>query len=428
MQRSVEVLHTYTIEEQLYSRGLAQGYRARDERLEDLAVLEAVPILEDTPERRDFLAQYRSIAVKIMRLRHPNVVAIRDFVVHPDQFFLVKQYDPGLTLDALLSRSQGVKLELQVRASLCKDILRGLAALHQSNIIHRDVKAYGVYVKDQPEHLAQIDYFHLAVSAEAEYLDTNLCGTPVYMAPEIIAPPHLFTKQSDVYAAGLLVLEVLSGHSVQDLMRLDGFEGGGLAALLSHVVARGGHVSESRIRASVPSEYADLLAYATKTNRAERFTDCQAFYESFALNAPLRLSAHDDPTGPETLGVYLERLPDAEERRHLLTAQRIATIDPRMAVANCRQIVEAIAQRVYSRSLGAPGNKQLVNLVHELRESRVIPADVFTHYYNVRKQGNLALHGGNEEAAALRPEVVRTVLGAAVRIATWYLLEYEGRS
>jgi serine/threonine-protein kinase len=286
MQRSVEVLHTYTIEEQLYSRGLAQGYRARDEQLEDLVILEVDPVLEDTPELRDFLMRYRAIAVKIMRLHHPNVVAVRDFVVHPDQFFLVKQYDSGLTLDALLSRSQRANLEPQVRASLCKDILRGLAALHQSNIIHRDVKAYGIYVKDQPEHLAQLDYFHLAVSAEGEYLDSHPCGTPVYMAPEIIAPPHLFTKQSDVYAAGLLVVEVLSGRSVQDLMRLDGFEGGGTAALLSFVLSRGGHVSESCIRASVPSEFAELLVCATKTNRANRFADCQAFYESFALNVP----------------------------------------------------------------------------------------------------------------------------------------------
>jgi len=207
-------------------------------------------------------------------------------VVHPDQFFLVKQYDSGLTLDALLFRPDGPSLEPQVRASLCKDILRGLAAFHQSNIIHRDIKAYGVYVKDQPEHFAQLDYFQLAVSAEAEYLDSNLCGTPVYMAPEIIAPPHLFTKQSDVYAAGLLVVEVLSGRSVQDLMRLDGFEGGGPAPLLSYVLSRGGHISESRIRASVPPEYADLLVCATSRNRAERFADGQAFYESVALSSP----------------------------------------------------------------------------------------------------------------------------------------------
>jgi serine/threonine-protein kinase len=286
MKRSFEVHRTYTIEEQLYSRGVAQGYRARDEQLDDLVVLEVVPTLEDTPERREFLMRYRSIAVKIMRLRHPNVVAIRDFVVQPDQFFVVKQYDSGLTLEALLFESDGPSLDPQVRASLCKDILRGLAALHQSNIIHRDVKAYGVYVKDRPEHLAQLDYFHAAVSAEAEYLDSSICGTPVYMAPEIIAPPHLFTKQSDVYAAGLLAVEVLSGRSVLDLMHLDSFEGGGPANLFSYVVSRGGHVSESCIRASVPSEFADVLVSATKTNRADRFADCQAFYESFALHVP----------------------------------------------------------------------------------------------------------------------------------------------
>lgn len=428
MQQSVQVQHTYTIEEALYSRGLARGYRARDEQLEDHVVLEAVSTLENTPERRDFLIQYRSIAVKVMRLRHPNVVAVRDFVVHTDQFFVIKQYDSGLTLDALLSQSQGVEFELQSRESLCKDILRGLAALHRSNIIHRDVKASGVFVKDRPEHLAQIDYFHLAVSAETEYLDSSMCGTPVYMAPEIIKPPHLFSKQSDVYAAGLLLLELLSRRSVPDLMRLDGFEDATPAALLSFVMSRGGHVSERRIKESIPQQYADLLTCATKTNPSERFADCHAFYESFALNAPLRISAGEDPTGPEALTLYLERLPDNDERRSLLAAQRIATIDPQMAVAKCRQIVEAIAQRVYSGSLGAPGNKPLVNMVHELRESLVIPADIFTHYYNVRKQGNLALHGGQEENAALRPEVVRTVLGAAVRIATWYLLEYENRT
>jgi serine/threonine protein kinase len=428
MQQSIEVLHTYTLEETLYTRGIATGYRARDVQLGDDVVLEAVPTIDDTPERRDFLIQYRSIAVKVMRLRHPNVVAIRDFVVHRDQFFVVKQYDSGLTLDALLFHSPRIELKLQIRESLCKDILRGLAALHQSNIIHRDVKAYGVYVKDLPEHLAQIDYFHLAVSAETEFLDSTICGTPVYMAPEIINPPHLFTKQSDVYAAGLLLLELLAGRSVQELMRLDGFGAGYPAGFWSYVKTRGGHVSERQIRKSVPPQYADLLACATKSNPSERFVDCEAFYESFALNAPLRVSAKEDPFGPESLTTYLERLPDEEERRGLVAAQRIATIDPRMAVAKCRQLVEAIAKRVYSRSLGTPANKSLANMVRELSESQVIPSNVFTHYYNVRKHGNQALHGDHDEDAALRPEVVRTVIGAAVRIATWYRLEYENRT
>jgi hypothetical protein len=96
-----------------------------------------------------------------------------------------------------------------------------------------------------------------------------------------------------------------------------------------------------------------------------------------------------------------------------------------MAMAKCRQIVEGIAKQIYSHSIGAPNRKPLVTLVQELRESLVIPADIFTHYHNVRKHGNLALHGGHDETAALRLDFVRSVLGAAARITSWYLLEYQ---
>jgi serine/threonine protein kinase len=423
--RSLEVLHTYTIEGVEHGRGLALAYRARDEQLGDQVVLEVSPRGEGWPDS-DYLAQYRSIATKVMRLRHPNIIAIRDFVLHDDQFFVVKQYDPGLTLDVVLHRPERTKFDAQAREHLCKDILRGLAALHRSNIIHRNVSAVAIHVKEQPEPLAQIDHFNLAVSAAVEYLDSDLRGTLGYMAPEIINPPHRYTKQSDVYATGMLLLELLSGRSPGELS--GGAPWWPVADALARIVAQGGHVPEQQIRGSVPAQHADALVCATRTSPRERFADCQAFYESFALNAPLRLAAEDDPTGPEALGLYLERLPDGEERLNLLTAQRLVSIDPRMAVAKCRQIVEMIAQRTYSRSFGPPGSKPLVNLVHELREARVIPADVFTHYYNVRKQGNLAVHGGPEEAAALHPDIVRMVLGAAVRIVTWFLLEYEGRS
>ena len=54
MERAIEVLHTYTIEELLYARGVARGYRARDQQLDDPVVLEVVPRLDEAPERHDF--------------------------------------------------------------------------------------------------------------------------------------------------------------------------------------------------------------------------------------------------------------------------------------------------------------------------------------------------------------------------------------
>src|SRR6266542_820099 len=115
--RSLEVLHTYTIEGMVYGRGLALAYRARDEQLEDQVVLEMSPRGEGWPDS-DYLVQYRSIVTKVMRLRHPNVIATRDFVLQGDQFFVVKQYDSGLPLDVVLHGSDRTRFDLQSRESV----------------------------------------------------------------------------------------------------------------------------------------------------------------------------------------------------------------------------------------------------------------------------------------------------------------------
>src|SRR3954452_12500511 len=104
-----------------------------------------------------------------------------------------------------------------------------------------DIKPYGIYVTRGPGGVAQIDHYHLAVSASGVYLDEQLCGTPVYMAPELIRnEPRRYTRQSDVYAAGLLVLGILSGRGMQELLGGEGVGlSGGPMALLSEICARG---------------------------------------------------------------------------------------------------------------------------------------------------------------------------------------------
>src|SRR5262249_41353484 len=109
----------------LFTRGMAKSYLAHDEQLDDEVVVEHVqrPLGEDT----DWLRQYRSVAVKIMRLRHPNLIAIRDFSTdYTNEFFLVKQYDPGITLDALLNPERIDGFSADRRVGVCRDLLRGL--------------------------------------------------------------------------------------------------------------------------------------------------------------------------------------------------------------------------------------------------------------------------------------------------------------
>src|SRR5918912_248582 len=113
MDEHLSVSHTYAVRKELYRRGLAVSYLAYDEQLEDEVVIEHVSLLArgKSAEDDDWLRQYRSLAVKVMRLRHPNHVAIRDFWTDfRTAFFLVKQYDTGTTLDVLLQPQHAPQL------------------------------------------------------------------------------------------------------------------------------------------------------------------------------------------------------------------------------------------------------------------------------------------------------------------------------
>lgn len=410
------VQHTYRLGELLYTRGVARGYRALDVSLEDEVVLEHVQ--GGGEDRREFLAQYRSVVVKVMRLRHPNLVAIRDFAAEEGGWSVVRQYDPGKTLDALLRDP----LDESARVEVCKGILRGLGALHRARMLHRDVKPNAVYVVEGVEPRAQLDGFHLAVSADREYVEEALCGTPIYLAPELCGTesPRVYSRGSDIYAAGLVALEVLSGRPLLDLIRASGLAIPHPAALLERVRTRGRAIDEPVVRGAVAEPYAELILRATHPDPRERFLDGQAFFESFALSAPPRLARDDDPTAPDTLTAALDRLPSDEARSDLVNAYRIMSIDARMALAKCRQIAEAIAERLYSEAIGDPRGKRLYDLTSDLNERGHIPPEVYTHFNNVRKQGNLGVHGGD---AVLSLDGVLTTIGATVRIVSWYLVD-----
>lgn len=110
----LSVSHTYTVKRMLFTRGMATSYLDHDEQLDDEVVIEHLqrPLGGET----DWLRQYRSVAVKVMRLCHPNLIAIRDFSTdYTTEFFRVKQYDPGITLDVLLNPRHLDELSLERR-------------------------------------------------------------------------------------------------------------------------------------------------------------------------------------------------------------------------------------------------------------------------------------------------------------------------
>ncbi|NLB59805.1 MAG: protein kinase [Lentisphaerae bacterium] len=115
-------------------------------------------------------------------------------------------------------RHDGQRLSLQPGAALhiLRDVLRGLTVLHDHDFIHGDIKPANIMVDIQGT-VKLVDFGRAARIGEQVNI---LLGSPLYMAPEIHQrQPGLM--QSDIFSAGLVGLEMLKGHQINDLADLE---------------------------------------------------------------------------------------------------------------------------------------------------------------------------------------------------------------
>lgn len=148
-------------------------------------------------------------------VHHPRVASVIDHDEANGIPFLVMSLVPGESLGTVIRRDGTPSLERAV--SIGVQILDALDAIHRAGIVHGDVKSDNVLIcrdGDGSDGVTLIDFglAHLQ-DTEAEPADegsTLVSGTPEYMAPEVargLAP----TTQSDLYAAGVILYELLVG-------------------------------------------------------------------------------------------------------------------------------------------------------------------------------------------------------------------------
>ncbi|HET9768703.1 MAG TPA: serine/threonine-protein kinase, partial [Thermoanaerobaculia bacterium] len=143
-------------------------------------------------------------------LSHPSVITIYDVVESSpdeDSFYIVMEYVEGQGLDARM-RERG-PMQLAEVAPLVTQIASALDHLHERGIVHRDVKPGNVLVAGDGR--IKITDFGIARSEDpGATLDTDVYGTPYYMAPEQIQGRPLDAR-TDVFALGVVVYEMLTG-------------------------------------------------------------------------------------------------------------------------------------------------------------------------------------------------------------------------
>ncbi|MFY9326518.1 MAG: HDOD domain-containing protein [Georgfuchsia sp.] len=149
-----------------------------------------------------------SEARMVSKLRHANVVPIFDAGEQNGDPYLVFELVEGRTLSEAL-RTDG-PLEPVIAADMMRKVLDALAQAHAQGIIHRDLKPSNILLDSGG--VPRVMDFGIAarVNGSDVKAQETLMGTPAYMAPEYVEKREVSAK-GDVYAAGLILLEMLTG-------------------------------------------------------------------------------------------------------------------------------------------------------------------------------------------------------------------------
>lgn len=181
---------------------------AVDERLDREVALKVMRA--DLAKDDAFVARFRREARSAARLGHPNVVAVTDQGSDGHYAFLAMELVLGETLRQLISRRAPVPVDEAL--ALMDPILDGLAAAHRAGLVHRDVKPENVLISEHGQ--VKVTDFGLARAVTTSTLTGDsdiLLGTASYLAPEQVEHATADAR-SDVYSAGLLLFEILTGE------------------------------------------------------------------------------------------------------------------------------------------------------------------------------------------------------------------------
>lgn len=279
----------YRIDARIARGGTATVFRARDLRLDRPCAVKVMhPDLDDhDPATRAFAARFVREAHAAARLSHPDVVAVTDQGDDDGALFLVMELVEGGTLRDVLRDEAPMDPERALE--LLEPTLCALAEAHRCGIVHRDVKPENVLIADDGR--VKVTDFGLAraFDADTQHSTTGglLMGTVSYLAPELIADGRA-DGRSDVYAAGVLLFEMLTGRKPH--------EGEGAIQIAFKHVNEDVPAPSSVIDRPLPAYLDALVLCATARQRERRPADAQVLLRHVRrVRAAIEAGETDDP-------------------------------------------------------------------------------------------------------------------------------------
>ncbi|KAJ7004772.1 receptor-like protein kinase [Populus alba x Populus x berolinensis] len=175
-------------------------------------------------EEQDIEREFENELNWLTKTHHQNIISLLGYCIHGETRFLVYEMMQNGSLESQLHGPHGSALTWNLRMKIAVDVARGLEHLHEHcnpPVVHRDLKSSNILLDSNFN--AKLSGFGLAVASGIQNKNIKLSGTLGYVAPEYLLDGKL-TDKSDVYAFGVLLLELLIGRKPVEKMSPDHFQ------------------------------------------------------------------------------------------------------------------------------------------------------------------------------------------------------------
>src|SRR5689334_19603518 len=194
-----QIIGKYKIQQTIGSGGFGTVYLAEDTWIDKKVALK-VPHKQSV-DFGELLREPRLLAT----LNHPNIVAILTAEKQENVFFIVMEYVPGETLEAVVCREGA--LDLSRALDFTCQICNAVDHAHRAGVLHRDLRPGNMLLSESG--LLKVTDFGTSRILEIAAHGTTIIGSPPYMAPEQFHGKAVFA--SDVYSIGVTMYQMLTG-------------------------------------------------------------------------------------------------------------------------------------------------------------------------------------------------------------------------
>lgn len=147
-------------------------------------------------------------------LDHPNIVKLIEVIEDSKYIYIILEYCKVGDLSKFLNKRS---LKERIAKVFLRQIAQGLFYLRQHNIVHRDLKPHNILLTEQ--YTLKITDFGLSKFVYKQQMFETLCGTPLYMAPEILNY-NKYTDKADLWSIGVILYEMLTGKTPYEVFSI----------------------------------------------------------------------------------------------------------------------------------------------------------------------------------------------------------------